>query len=145
LPDPQSSQGYLSIKINSSLGTTIMSLNKIFISFILFLSILGVSSSVLAEGAKKKAPEVMQEVDAKIQAALDAIPGGNAEEVVKLIKATNDNAAEMSANYKFEFERDKFMGKLKSARDAAKKGDLPAAEQQLKVARESLANLKNYL
>ncbi|WP_347987670.1 hypothetical protein [Methylomonas sp. AM2-LC] len=87
----------------------------------------------------------MKEVDAKIQAALDAIPSGNAEEVAGLIKAANENAGELSANYKFEFERDKAIGKLKKARDAAKKSDLPGTEQELKAARESFANLPKFL
>ena len=90
-------------------------------------------------------PEVLKEVDVKIQAALDAIPSGNAEEVGVLIKAAHENAAELSANYKFEFERDKALGKLKKARDSAKKSDLPATEQDLKVAKESFINLSKFL
>lgn len=122
-----------------------MSLKKIFITFILFFSMLCLSGTTFAKEAKKNVPEVLKEVDAKIQAALDAIPSGNAEEVAGLIKAANENAGELSANYKFEFERDKAIGKLKKARDAAKKSDLPGTEQELKAARESFANLPKFL
>lgn len=122
-----------------------MSLKKIFITFILFFSMLGLSSATFAKEVKKHMPDVLKEVDAKIQVALDAIPSGNAQEVAELIKAANENAVELSANYKFEFERDKALAKLKKARDAAKKSDLSGAEQELKGARESFANLKNFL
>lgn len=122
-----------------------MSLKKVFITFILFFSMLGLSSATFAKEVKKNMPDVLKEVDAKIQVALDAIPAGNAQEVAELIKAANENAGELSANYKFEFERDKAQAKLKKARDAAKKSDLSGAEQELKAAKESFANLKNYL
>jgi predicted metal-dependent peptidase len=122
-----------------------MSLKKIFITFILFFSMLSLSTATFAKEVKKNMPDVLKEVDAKIQVALDAIPSDNAQEVAELIKAANENAGELSANYKFEFERDKAQGKLKKARDAAKKSDLSGAEQELKAAKESFANLKNFL
>jgi len=122
-----------------------MSLKKIFITFILFFSILGLSGSAYAKEAKRNVSEVLKEVDVKIQAALDAIPSGNAEEVSVLIKAAHESAAELSANYKFEFERDKALGKLKKARDSAKKSDLPGTEQDLKTAKESFINLSKFL
>ena len=122
-----------------------MSLKNIFITFILFFSMLGLSGATFAKEAKKSVPEVLKEVDAKIQSALDAIPSGNAEEVAGLIKAANENAGELSANYKFEFERDKAISKLKKARDAAKKSDLPGTEQELKAARESFSGLPKFL
>jgi len=115
-----------------------MLLKKIFITSIMFFTLLGLSGATFAKEAKKSVPEVLKEVDAKIQAALDAIPSGNAEEVAGLIKAANENAGDLSANYKFEFERDKAIGKLKKARDAAKKADLPGAEQELKAAQRKL-------
>jgi len=121
-----------------------MSLNKIFISFVLLFSMLGLSNTALAE-AGKKVPELLQEVDAEIQAALDAIPSGNAEEVTSLINTAKETASELSANYKFEFERDKAMSKLNNARKASKKSDLPKAEEELKAAKESFANLKSFL
>lgn len=121
-----------------------MSIKKIFIAFIVFFTMLGLSGTVSAE-AKKKAPEVLKEVDAKIQAALDAIPSGNAEEITTLIRAANETASDLSANYKFEFERDKVMAKLKDAGKLSKKADLTGAEQKLKEAREGFANLKNFL
>jgi len=121
-----------------------MTLKKIFIAFMLFFTMLGLSGAAAAKEVKKSVPEVLKEVDAKIQAALDAIPAGNADEVAALIKAANDNAGELSANYKFEFERDKAIIKLKKARDAAKKSDFAGAEQELKTARESFAGLAKF-
>ena len=122
-----------------------MSLKKVFIVFTLFFAMLGVSGSTFAKEVKKSVPEVLKEVDAKIQEALDAIPSGDAKHVAELIKETNVNAGELSANYKFEFERDKVMQVLKKARDAAKKSDLTGAEEQLKAAREGFAGLSKFL
>jgi len=112
--------------------------------FILFFTMLSLSGSTFAKEAKKPLTETFKEVDTKIQAALDAIPSGNAEEVAGLIKAANENAGELSANYKFEFERDKVMIKLKKARDAAKKSDFSGAEQELKAAKEGFEALKKF-
>ncbi|MBS3964677.1 MAG: hypothetical protein KGZ80_09325 [Methylomonas sp.] len=122
-----------------------MSLKKLFIAFTLFFAMLGVSGTTFAKEAKKPVTEILKEVDAKIQAALDAIPSGDSKNVAELIKAANENAAELSANYKFEFERTKVMQKLKTARDAAKKSDFTTVEQELKAAREGFAGLKNFL
>ena len=122
-----------------------MSLKKIVITFIMFFSMLALSGSSFAKESKKNMPDVLKEVDAQIQLALNAIPTGNADEVGVLIKAAHETAAELSANYKFEFERDKALGKLKKARDSAKKSDLSATEQDLKVAKESFINLSKYL
>lgn len=122
-----------------------MTIKKIIISFVLFFAMLGISGATFAKEAKKHMPDVLKEVDAKIQVALDAIPSGNAKEVGELIKAAHENASELSANYKFEFERDKVMMRLKKARDAAKKSDLSTSEQELKAAREGFAGLKNFL
>ncbi|MDD2759039.1 MAG: hypothetical protein PHH11_01970 [Methylomonas sp.] len=122
-----------------------MSLKKVFIVFTLFFAMLGLSGSTFAKEVKKSVPEVLKEVDGKIQAALDAIPGGDAKQVAELIKAANENASELSANYKFEFERDKVMNRLKNARNAAKKSDLSTAEQELKAAKEGFAGLNNFL
>lgn len=122
-----------------------MSLRKLFVAFTLFFALLGLSGTTYAKEAKKAVPEVLKEVDAKIQAALDAIPNGNGDEVASLIKEANENASELSANYKFEFERDKVMGRLKNARNAAKKSDLPKAEEELKAAKEGFAGLVKFL
>lgn len=122
-----------------------MSLKKIFITFIMFFTMLGLSGSTFAKEAKINVPEALKDVDAKIQLALDAIPSGNAQEVSDRIKVANEKAAELSANYKFEFERNKAQLKLKKARDAAKKSDFSEAEQELKAAKESFANLKTFL
>ncbi|MGD0960049.1 MAG: hypothetical protein ABSB19_09600 [Methylomonas sp.] len=122
-----------------------MSIKKIFITFIMFFTMLGLSGSTFAKEAKKHAPDVLKEVDAKIQTTLDLIPAGNAEAVVESIKSVHETATELSANYKFEFEKDKVLMKLKKARDAAKKSDLAGAEQELKAAREGFANLKTFL
>lgn len=130
---------------NQLLRDQIMSLKKVFIAFTLFFAMLGVSGSTFAKEVKKDVPEVLKEVDAKIQVALDAIPSGDAKHVAELIKEVNENAGELSANYKFEFERDKVMQKLKKARDAAKKSDFSVAEQELKGAREGFAGLSKFL
>lgn len=122
-----------------------MSFKKIFVTFLLFFSMLGFAGSSFAKEVRKSVPEVLKEVDAKIQVALDAIPAGDAQEVTKLIREVNENASELSANYKFEFERDKVMQKLKKASNLSKKSDLAGAEQELKAAREGFANLKNFL
>jgi ACT domain-containing protein len=87
---------------------------------------------------------LLKVVDAKIQEALDAIPSGDATAVVELIKEANETASELSASYKFEFERDKVRSKLRDARSAARKSDLSTAEQELKAAREGFAKLPNF-
>ena len=122
-----------------------MSLKKIFITFVMFFALLGLSGSSFAKEAKKNVPEVLKAVDAEIQAALNAVPSGNADEVLNLIKVAHETAAELSANYKFEFERDKAIGKLKKARDSAKKADFAATTQDLNTAKESFINLSKYL
>ena len=122
-----------------------MSLRKLVTAFTLFFALLGLSGTTFAKEVKKAVPEVLKEVDAKIQAALDAIPSGNAEEVVELIKEANESASELSANYKFEFERDKVMAKLRNARQAAKKSDLSKAEEELKAAKEGFEGLKKFM
>lgn len=122
-----------------------MSLKKIFIAFALFFSILGFSGSAVSAEAKKDVNEVLKEVDAQIQIVLDAIPSGNAEEVTALIQHAREVAGELSANYKFEFERDKVARTLRDAYKASKKSDLEKAEQKLKEAKEGYANLKNFL
>lgn len=121
-----------------------MSLKKVFIAFTLFFSILGFSSAALAKEVKKSVPEVLKEVDAKVQAALDAIPSADSTKVASLIKEISENASELSANYKFEFERDKVVLKLKKARELAKKSDFAGAEQELKEAREGFAGLTKF-
>lgn len=122
-----------------------MSLRKFFVTFTLFFALFGLAGTVHAKEAKKAVTEVLKEVDAKIQAALDAIPNGNADEVASLIKEANENASELSANYKFEFERDKVMTRLKNARNAAKKSDFSKAEEELKAAKEGFAGLKKFI
>lgn len=121
-----------------------MSLKKVFIAFTLFFAMLGVSGSTFAKEVKKSVPEVLKEVDGHMQAALDAIPSADAQKIASLIKEVSESASELSANYKFEFERDKVVLKLKKARDLAKKSDFAAAEQELKEAREGFANLTKY-
>ncbi|BBL56607.1 hypothetical protein [Methylomonas koyamae] len=121
-----------------------MSLKKVFIAFTLFFSILGFSGATLAKEVKKSVPEVLKEVDAKIQAALDAIPSADSAKVASLIKEVAESASELSANYKFEFERDKVVLKMKKARELAKKSDFAGAEQELKEAREGFAGLTKF-
>lgn len=121
-----------------------MSLKKIFITFILFFSMLGLSGGSFAKEAKVDNAAVLKDIDAKIQAALDSFPAANADKTATLIKDISESASELSANYKFEFERDKAVIKLKKARELTKKSDLAGAEQELKSARESFANLPKF-
>jgi hypothetical protein len=121
-----------------------MSLKKFFIVFTLFFTTLGLSGSTFAKEVKKSVPEILKEVDVEVQAALDAIPSGNAQEIATLIKNAAESASELSANYKFEFERDKVVLKLKKARELTKKSDFSGAEKELKEAKEGFANLPKY-
>lgn len=121
-----------------------MSFKKIFITFVLFFSMLGFAGSSFAKEVKRSVPEVLKEVDTKMQAALDAIPSGNAQEIASLIKEASEVAGELSANYKFEFERDKVVIKLKKARELTKKSDFAGAEKELKEAREGFAGLTKF-
>jgi len=122
-----------------------MKLRKFYILIGMLFTLLCLSTPTFAKEVKKPVPQVLQEVDAKIQAALNAIPAANAQELAELIKAANENASDLSANYKFEFERDKVMAKLKNARNAAKKSDFSTAEQELKAAKEGFQNLKKFM
>jgi len=121
-----------------------MSLKKIFITFVLFFSMLGLSGTSFAKEAKVDNAAVLKDIDAKIQAVLDSFPAANTDKTATLIKDISESASELSANYKFEFERDKAVIKLKKARELTKKSDLAGAEQELKSARESFANLPKF-
>lgn len=121
-----------------------MSFQKLLVAVTLFFSLLGFAGSSFAKEVKKPIPEILKEVDAKIQLALDALPSGNAQEIATHIKDASEIASELSANYKFEFERDKVVIKLKKSRDLVKKSDFAGAEQELKTAREGFANLPKY-
>lgn len=121
-----------------------MSLNKFFITFILFFTMLGLSGTTIAKEVRRDNAEIFKEVDTKIQAALDAVPSSNSEEIATLIKEASESASELSANYKFEFERDKAVLKLKKARQLTKASDFSGAEQELKNARESFSNLPKF-
>ncbi|MDT4332156.1 hypothetical protein ACQE3E_20585 [Methylomonas sp. MED-D] len=121
-----------------------MSFQKMFVAFALFFSLLGFTGSTFAKEVKKPIPEILKEVDVKIQAALDALPSGNAQEIATHIKDASEIASELSANYKFEFERDKVVLKLKKSRELVKKSDFAGAEQELKTAKEGFANLPKY-
>ena len=122
-----------------------MPFKKCFIALALFFSLLGMADFAAAKETQQSAPELLKEIDTKIDAALAAIPSGNAEDVVALIKAISESTVDLTANYKFEFERDKVTAKVRKARDAAKKNDLSGAEQELKAAKEGFVNLKKFL
>lgn len=121
-----------------------MSFNKTFATSILLFSMLSLSGSIFAKEAEKTTPDLLQEVDAELQTALDAIPSGNAEEVTSLIRAATATANELSASYKFQFERDKVLAKLKKASSLSKKADLSSAEQELKISKQGFADLKSF-
>lgn len=105
---------------------------------------LGLSGTSFAKEAKIDNAAILKEVDAKIEAALASIPAGNAQETATLIKEVSEAASNLSANYKFEFERDKAVLKLKKARELTKKSDFAGAEQELKSARESFIALPKF-
>lgn len=121
-----------------------MSFKKVLIALTLFVSMLSFAGATLAKEVKKSVPEVLKEVDGKIQAALDAIPSADSAKVASLIKEVAENASELNANYKFEFERDKVVLKMKKAREMAKKSDFAGAEQELKEARAGFAGLTKF-
>jgi hypothetical protein len=122
-----------------------MSLKKIIVTFFLSMSLFCLADFSLAKEAKRSIPEVLKEVDGKIQSALDAIPSGDTKQIVDIIKSISENSEELSASYKFEFERDKVFAKVRKAREAAKKSDFSTVEQELKGAREGFAKLPNFL
>ncbi len=121
-----------------------MSIKKAFITMTLFFAMLGLSTAPFAKEVKKGNAEILKEVDAQIQAALDAIPSGDATDIATKIKNASEIASELSANYKFEFERDKVVIKLKKARELTKKSDFSGAEKELKEAREGFAGLPKF-
>lgn len=121
-----------------------MPIKRIFITVILFFTMLGLSGATYAKEVKRDNAEILKEVDAKIQAALDAVPAGNSDELATRIKEASETASDLSANYKFEFERDKAVIKLKKARQLTKASDFSGAEQELKNARESFAALPKF-
>jgi len=121
-----------------------MSLKKVFITSTLFFSMLGLSGTSFAKEAKVDNAAILKEVDAQIQAALDSIPAGDPQKTGTLIKEISETASGLSANYKFEFERDKAVIKLKKARELAKKSDFSGSEQELKSAKESFIALPKF-
>lgn len=121
-----------------------MSFKKVLVTFTLFFAMLGLSGASFAKEAHKAIPDILKDVDGKIQLALDAIPSGDSQKVASLIKEVAESASELSANYKFEFERDKVVLKLKKARELTKKSDFASAEQELKAAREGFAALPKF-
>lgn len=121
-----------------------MLLKKTFITFVMFFTLLGLSGTTIAKEAKKSNAEILVEVDTKIQAALDAIPAGDEKAIATLIKEASEIAGDLSASYKYEFERDKANIKLKNARNLTKKSDFSGAEQELKNARELFTKLPSF-
>lgn len=121
-----------------------MSFKKSFVAVLLFFTLLGLSGATYAKEVKKGNAEILKEVDAKIQEALDALPSKDANAVATLIKEASEIASELSASYKYEFERDKANIKLKNARNLTKKSDFDGAAQELTKGRELFANLPNF-
>ena len=121
-----------------------MSFKKVLVTFTLFFAMLGLSGASFAKEVHKAIPDILKDVDAKLQQTLDAIPSGDSQKVASLIKEVAESASELSANYKFEFERDKVVLKLKKARELTKKSDFAGAEQELKAAREGFAGLPKF-
>lgn len=121
-----------------------MPFKKIYIAVVLFFTLLGLSGTTYAKEVKKGNAEILKEVDAKIQEALDALPSKDSNAVATLIKEASEIASDLSASYKYEFERDKANIKLKNARNLTKKSDFEAAEQELTKSRELFANLPSF-
>jgi hypothetical protein len=105
---------------------------------------LSLSATTFAKEAKIDNAQILKEVDAQIQVALDAIPSGDTTDIATKIKNASETASGLSANYKFEFERDKVVIKLKKARELTKKSDFAGAEKELKEAREGFAGLPKF-
>lgn len=121
-----------------------MSIKKAFITISLFFAMLSLSATTFAKEAKIDNAQILKEVDAQIQVALDAIPSGDSTDIATKIKIASETASGLSANYKFEFERDKVVIKLKKARELTKKSDFAGAEKELKEAREGFAGLPKF-
>jgi hypothetical protein len=121
-----------------------MSIKKAFITISLFFAMLSLSATTFAKEAKIDNAQILKEVDAQIQVALDAIPSGDSTDIATKIKNASETASGLSANYKFEFERDKVVIKLKKARELTKKSDFAGAEKELKEAREGFAGLPKF-
>jgi hypothetical protein len=121
-----------------------MSIKKAFITISLFFAMLSLSATTFAKEAKIDNAQILKEVDAQIQVALDAIPSGDTTDIATKIKNASETASGLSANYKFEFERDKVVIKLKKARELTKKSDFAGAEKELKEAREGFAGLPKF-
>ena len=121
-----------------------MSIKKAFITISLFFAMLSLSATTFAKEAKIDNAQILKEVDAQIQVALDAIPSGDSTDIATKIKNASELASGLSANYKFEFERDKVVIKLKKARELTKKSDFSGAEKELKEAREGFAGLPKF-
>lgn len=122
-----------------------MQFKKLMITFIMALAVFGFNQSAFAEAKTKKPAVAIEETIAKIQIALDAVATGKGEEVAALIKEASENANEIFSSYKVEFERDKAIQKLKSARKNAKNSALPQTEQELKEALKSFNDMKGML
>ena len=108
------------------------------------------STSAMAEASDGRivyAPaEAIDMTVKKIEAALaSATSGGDAETIASLTKAASDMSKEINANDKVDIARSRGNTVLKNARNAAKAGNIPEAEQLLRKALQDFTALKGLL
>lgn len=122
-----------------------MKLNKYLTIILIAIASFGAASVSLAEQKAKKPAVAIDDTLAKLQVALDAVGKGNGEELAVLIKEASNEAQELYSSYKVEFERDRAIIKLKSARKHAKESALPEAEKELKEVIKTFNDLKGMI
>lgn len=125
-------------------------LRKVLLSLVIAGSMGAVATPVMAEsdpGRVSYAPaEAIKLTSEKIQAAIDAIAAGSkSDEVAELIKAASDMSKEINANDKVDVARSRANGKLKDARNIAKKGSLDGVDAKLQEALKAFNDLNSLL
>jgi hypothetical protein len=108
------------------------------------------STSAMAEASDGRivyAPkEAIELTVKKIEAALAAATtGGDGEQIASLTKAASDMSKEINANDKVDIARSRANVVLKNARNAAKAGNIPEAEQLLRKALHDFTALNDLL
>lgn len=125
-------------------------LKKVVLAALVGASVGVFSTSAMAEASDGRivyAPkEAIDIVLKKIDAALAAAKtGGDAEQIASLTKEAMDGSKEINANDKVDIARSRANGVLKNARNAAKSGNIPEAEQLLRKALHDFEALKGLI
>jgi hypothetical protein len=125
-------------------------LHKIVLAAMVGASMGVFSTSAMAEASEGRivyAPaEAIDLAVKKIEAALAAATtGADAETIASLTKAASDASKEINANDKVDIARSRGNTVLKNARNAAKAGNIPEAEQLLRKALQDFTALKGLL